>query len=167
MERILRVAPVVGLRGQVEIADALFVEALAVVLIAHHQCVAAVDRVVQARADADRTLRRQHALIHAQRREIGIQRGGDDERVFLVSAAARPARKLALPFLMGPVRLKPNMSWRYCGRFGLVSSGLRELSASLLYCPNACPCSVSVPGLVRISMRPNPGRSYSGERDWS
>ena len=44
-----------------------------------------------------------------------------------------------------------------------VSSGLREFRRSSLYCANAWPRRKSLPGLVKISMRAKPGRSYSGE----
>src|ERR1035437_8616444 len=74
--------------------------------------------------------------------------------------------KLALRFLMGPIKLTPKKSCRYGGRWELVNSGLREFSASLFYCPNACPCSLSAPGVVRIARPPTPGRSYAGENGW-
>ena len=45
-----------------------------------------------------------------------------------------------------------------------VSSGLRELRWSSLYCAKAWPRNRSLPGLVKISMRAKPGRSYSGEK---
>ena len=48
-----------------------------------------------------------------------------------------------------------------------VSSGLRELKIASPNCAKACPWSASLPGLVKISTRENPGRSYSGENGFA
>jgi len=45
----------------------------------------------------------------------------------------------------------------------VVENGLRELKMPLLSLKNTLPRKLSVPGLVRISMRPKPSRSYSAE----
>src|SRR5215813_11338376 len=62
---------------------------------------------------------------------------------------------------IGPPKLPPY--WRdWCGgRSG--ANGLREFSASSLKLKEAWPRYLSVPGRVRISMRPKPSRSYSAE----
>src|SRR5947208_12444647 len=64
---------------------------------------------------------------------------------------------------MGPEMLPASKYSLYGGRCGEVSRGLRAFSDSLLYCAKTIPCTLSIPGLVKISMRPKPGRSYSGE----
>src|SRR5436190_14842649 len=62
---------------------------------------------------------------------------------------------------IGPLKFPPqNRCW-----YGalLVANGFRELMDSSLKFMNAWPRNLSVPGLVRISMRPKPRRSYSEE----
>ena len=63
---------------------------------------------------------------------------------------------------MGPPKLPPN--WRLENRGLLLANGLRELNTASLSLKVSVPRYWSLPGLVRISMRPKPSLSYSAEK---
>src|SRR5437868_13281128 len=65
-------------------------------------------------------------------------------------------------FEIGPLKFPPY--WRVWIGGRLVANGLRAFSASSLKLNEAWPRNLSVPGRVRISMRPKPRRSYSAEK---
>src|SRR4051794_41286456 len=69
-------------------------------------------------------------------------------------------------FWIGPEILPPKYLDWLGARF--TAKGLREFRLSSLKLKNACPRHLSEPGLVSISMRPKPSRSYSAEKGfWS
>src|SRR6266702_277833 len=79
----------------------------------------------------------------------------------LTSRFSKSKKNEAFFFEIGPLRLPPYCRDEYGARVG--AKGLRAFSAILLKPKDACPRNLSVPGFVRISIRPNPGRSYSAE----
>src|SRR5271157_5203479 len=72
------------------------------------------------------------------------------------------SRKNEERWLMGPPRLALIIRLEKSGL--LLANGLRELKTPLLSFKPSEPRYLSVPGLVRISMRPNPKRSNSAEK---
>src|SRR5579872_365198 len=70
-------------------------------------------------------------------------------------------KKLAFFVANGPLRLYSHTRFSYDGLSA--ENGLREFNAASLKMVPAPPCHLPVPGLVRISMRPKPIRSYSDE----
>src|SRR5215467_1520871 len=70
----------------------------------------------------------------------------------------------ALFFLIGPAIFPLKNRFLYGGKEDdSTYSGLRVLKCSSLNCVENCPCTVSLPGFVTISMRLLPGESYSAE----
>src|SRR5947209_3399137 len=63
--------------------------------------------------------------------------------------------------LIGPLRFAPNVRVWLGARFA--AKGLRELNRASLKLKFVEPRNLSKPGFVRISIRPNPTRSYSAE----
>ena len=66
--------------------------------------------------------------------------------------------------LIGPVRLPRKKRVLYPGWVELLMKGLPVLKSLFWSLSWAEPWNLSVPGLVKISMRPKPGRSYSAEK---
>jgi hypothetical protein len=62
---------------------------------------------------------------------------------------------------MGPLTLPPKLRTEYGGL--LEAKGFRESQMESVSLKNAVPRNLSVPGLVRISIRPKPSRSNSAE----
>src|SRR5579862_6819313 len=80
----------------------------------------------------------------------------------LFSISRRLKFRLKEAFLLsGPLTLA--LIWRFEKLGLLLSKGLRELNTELLSLKFTCPRILSVPGFVRISMRPKPNWSYSAE----
>src|SRR5215471_9450290 len=69
----------------------------------------------------------------------------------------------ALSFRIGPPRLPLNSRFLYGGNAAAYRA-LLEFKCSLLNCVENWPCKKSLPGFVRISIRPKPGLSYSAEK---
>src|SRR6266705_3011457 len=82
-----------------------------------------------------------------------------------MSRLSKSKKNDAFFFEIGPLRLPPYCRDEYGARVG--AKGLRAFSAILLKPNEACPRNLSVPGLVRISIRPKPGRSYSAENGFA
>src|SRR5947207_11257323 len=74
---------VIGPRGQTEIARAQVVESDVKILVTDDERVALVDGIVEAWCDAGTHLRCPERLVDGHRPEIAIERGGEDERVFV------------------------------------------------------------------------------------
>src|ERR1019366_8855522 len=70
----------------------------------------------------------------------------------------------AFCLVMGPLMLAPKNFCEYGGLVDCVNRGLRELRSWLLNWAKRDPWNKSVPGFVKISILPKPGRSYSGEK---
>src|SRR6266567_4286472 len=83
----------------------------------------------------------------------------------LTSRFSKSKKNEALFLVIGPLRLPPYWREEYGARVG--ANGLRALKAMLLKLKEVWPRNLSVPGLVRISIRPNPGRSYSAENGFA
>src|SRR5450432_18330 len=79
-----------------------------------------------------------------------------------MSRFSKSKKNEAFFFEIGPLRLPPYWRDKYAGRS--FANGFRESRLLLLKLKDACPRYLSVPGLVRISMRPRPKRSYSAEK---
>src|SRR5262245_13267235 len=83
----------------------------------------------------------------------------------LMSRFSKSKKKDAFFLAIGPLRLPPYCRDEYGARVG--ANGLRALNAMLLKLKDVWPRNLSVPGLVRISIRPKPGRSYSAENGFA
>src|SRR6478735_7501663 len=83
----------------------------------------------------------------------------------LISRFSKSTKNEAFFLEMGPLRFPPYCRDKYAARVG--ANGLRAFRTWLLNPNEACPRKRSVPGLVRISIRPKPGRSYSAENGFA
>jgi hypothetical protein len=75
-----------------------------------------------------------------------------------MSRLSKSMKNEAFFFEIGPPKLPPY--WRVWIAGRLSAKGLRALSASSLKLKETWPRKRSVPGFVRISIRPRPSRSY-------
>src|SRR5438128_12060720 len=74
-----------------------------------------------------------------------------------ISRFSKSTKNEAFFFEIGPLKLPPYCRDEYAARVG--ANGLRAFNAMLLKPKEAWPRKRSVPGLVRISIPPKPGRS--------
>src|SRR5258705_10485655 len=80
----------------------------------------------------------------------------------LISRFSKSIKNEDFFLTIGPLKLPAYCLDWYGGRVN--AYGFRELNTLLLYPNDAEPRNLSLPGFVRISMRPNPKRSYSAEK---
>src|SRR5262249_26060798 len=82
-----------------------------------------------------------------------------------MSRFSKSTKNEAFFLVIGPLTLPLKFRDMYGARVG--ANGLREFSAWLLKLNDICPRNRSVPGLVSISILPDPGRSYSAEKGFA